>query len=127
MLDKGATTLWESFAPTASLCHGFSAGPTYHLSQNLAGLHPFAEHFGMMWFQPKFAELDWVQAEVATDWGPYGVTWRKTGPDRIEADVNMPPEVNLLVQAPEGWRTPALSFDRSAYRQTHKIVFERMK
>ena len=38
MLDKGATTLWESFAPTASLCHGFSASPTHQLSRRMLGV-----------------------------------------------------------------------------------------
>ena len=40
MLDRGATTLWESFAPTASLCHGFSASPTYQLSRRVLGIAP---------------------------------------------------------------------------------------
>src|SRR5580658_1581696 len=40
MLARGATTLWESFEPTASLCHGFSASPTYQLSRRLLGVSP---------------------------------------------------------------------------------------
>src|SRR6202012_2480432 len=38
MLERGATTLWESFEPTASLCHGFSASPTYQMSRRILGV-----------------------------------------------------------------------------------------
>ena len=38
MLARGATTLWESFDPTASLCHGFSATPVYQLSTEVLGV-----------------------------------------------------------------------------------------
>lgn len=40
MLEAGATTLWESFTPAASLCHGFSATPVYQLSRHLIGIAP---------------------------------------------------------------------------------------
>ena len=45
MLARGATTLWESFEPTASLCHGFSATPVYQLSTEVLGVTPLAPGF----------------------------------------------------------------------------------
>lgn len=127
MLEKGATTLWESFAPTASLCHGFSASPVFQLTENVAGLDATARLFPKLFFHPNFLDLDWVRAEIATTMGPFGVVWKRTRDDRIEAMVDLPPEAHPWVEEPKGWRTPTQSFEVSAHRQTHKIVFERTK
>ena len=53
MLARGATTLWESFEPTASLCHGFSATPTYQLSRRVLGVAPAAPGFAERDAQPR--------------------------------------------------------------------------
>ena len=52
MLARGATTLWESFEPTASLCHGFSASPTYQLSRRVLGVAPAAPGFAEIALRP---------------------------------------------------------------------------
>ena len=58
MLDKGATTLWESFAPTASLCHGFSASPTHQLSRRMLGVAPAEPGFAEIVVRPDLAGLE---------------------------------------------------------------------
>lgn len=45
MIEAGSTTLWEVMTPSASLCHGFSASPTYFLSRHVLGVAPGAPGF----------------------------------------------------------------------------------
>jgi hypothetical protein len=66
MLHKGATTLWESFAPTASLCHGFSATPTYQLVTGLLGLQPSADGFASVRIAPLPTDLSHVECRFGT-------------------------------------------------------------
>lgn len=66
MLHKGATTLWESFAPTASLCHGFSATPTYQLVTGLLGLQPSADGFASVRIAPLPTDLSHVECRIGT-------------------------------------------------------------
>ncbi|MFI4933330.1 MAG: alpha-L-rhamnosidase N-terminal domain-containing protein [Caulobacterales bacterium] len=69
MLAQGATTLWESFAPTASLCHGFSASPTYQLSRRVLGIAPAAPGFATIEAAPDLADLDHAEGIVPTPRG----------------------------------------------------------
>jgi len=62
MLARGATTLWESFEPTASLCHGFSASPTWQLSRRVLGVGPGAN--GAIELSPDLADLDHAEGVV---------------------------------------------------------------
>jgi alpha-L-rhamnosidase len=66
MLASGATTLWESFGPTASLCHGFSASPTYQLVTQIVGLQPGSPGFGSLRFNPQMAGLKHVSGAIET-------------------------------------------------------------
>jgi alpha-L-rhamnosidase len=69
MLARGATTLWESFEPTASLCHGFSATPTYQLSRRVLGVGPAAPGFARVALSPDLAGLDHASGVVPTPHG----------------------------------------------------------
>ena len=61
MLARGATTLWESFEPTASLCHGFSATPTYQLSRRVLGVGPGRQGMAEIEVGPDLADLDYAE------------------------------------------------------------------
>ncbi|NJS14321.1 MAG: hypothetical protein HC788_06480 [Sphingopyxis sp.] len=89
MLAKGATTLWESFAPTASLCHGFSASPTYHLVNGVAGLQPAGDGFAALRFAPQPAGLAQVTASLETVKGRVTAVLNAQG-QRIEARLTLP-------------------------------------
>ena len=75
MLARGATTLWESFEPTASLCHGFSATPTYQLSRRMLGVAPAAPGFAEIELAPDLAGLDHAEGVVPTPRGDVGRGW----------------------------------------------------
>lgn len=91
MLDQGATTLWESFGPTASLCHGFSATPLYQLSTEVLGIRPLEPGFRRFRFAPQFADLTEARGVFPTVHGDIRVSWKR------EAD-----GADLTIEVPDG-------------------------
>src|SRR6185312_473993 len=101
MLEQGATTLWESFAPTASLCHGFSASPTYQLSRRMLGVAPAAPGFEAISVTPDLAGLDNAEGVVPTRHGDVTVRLARDG-DGFVAQVQAPPGVPTTLNAAPG-------------------------
>ncbi|MNM93823.1 Bacterial alpha-L-rhamnosidase [compost metagenome] len=64
MVDAGATTLWEAMSPFASLCHGFSASPTYFLSRHILGVAPVKPGFEEVRVAPDLADLQFAEGLV---------------------------------------------------------------
>lgn len=98
MIDAGATTLWESFTPVASLCHGFSATPVYQLSKHVLGVAPLADGFAEFTVKPAGSALDWARGVVPTGSGMIDVDWKRVDSD-ILANVAYPAVLNF--KAPE--------------------------
>jgi alpha-L-rhamnosidase len=105
MLARGATTLWESFEPTASLCHGFSATPTYQLSRHVLGVAPAAPGFAAVALSPDLADLDHARGIVPTPRGDIDVRLERTAdgliaryrlPDGLTANVSPAPGLALV-------------------------------
>jgi alpha-L-rhamnosidase len=108
MLARGATTLWESFEPTASLCHGFSATPTYQLSRRVLGVAPAAPGFASVALSPDLAGLDHAEGIVPSPHGDVEARLERDGagfvaryrlPGGLTARVAPPPGL-ALVAAP---------------------------
>ena len=64
MIDAGSTTLWEAMTSYASLCHGFSASPTYFLSRHVLGVAPATPGFGRIRVSPDLIDLDHAEGVV---------------------------------------------------------------
>ncbi|MEX2207818.1 MAG: alpha-L-rhamnosidase C-terminal domain-containing protein, partial [Myxococcota bacterium] len=103
MLARGATTLWESFAPTASLCHGFSATPVFQLSTEVLGVTPLAPGFTRFRFAPQPADLSFARGVFPTAAGDVRVDWIRR-PDRIELALEVPPGARAELVDPPGFR-----------------------
>ncbi|WP_395781673.1 alpha-L-rhamnosidase N-terminal domain-containing protein [Aquidulcibacter sp.] len=69
MLARGATTLWESFEPTASLCHAFSASPTWQLSRRVLGVYPLSPGYLSIGVAPNLANLEHASGVFPTPVG----------------------------------------------------------
>ncbi len=89
MLDAGADTLWESLGPTASLCHGFSASPTYQLVYAVAGLQPADTGLAGFAISPQMAHLEKVETTLPTIHGDIVLALRRTD-HTIDGTVTLP-------------------------------------
>jgi alpha-L-rhamnosidase len=101
MLARGATTLWESFGPTASLCHGFSATPTYQLSRHVLGVKPAAPGFAAIELRPHLHDLEFVDGIVPTVRGDVNVRLEKNA-DGFSLRAQVPKDITLTVAAAPG-------------------------
>jgi hypothetical protein len=99
MLARGATTLWESYDPTASLCHGFSATPVFQLSAEVLGVRPLEPGFRRLRIAPQLGDLEHARGVFPTVRGDVYVGWKREGrglrlavtvPEGTEAEV-VPP------------------------------------
>jgi hypothetical protein len=102
MLARGATTLWESFAPTASLCHGFSATPVFQLSTELLGVEPLAPGFARFRFSPQPADLAFARGVFPTVAGDVVVAWTRRG-DALEVELEVPAGTRAELVDPPGF------------------------
>jgi alpha-L-rhamnosidase len=108
MLARGATTFWEHFsldwAPGllpdrgTSLCHGWSAGPTYSLPAHVLGVRLDMPRKRIT-VAPEPGDLTWARGTVPTEAGPVHVRWSRTDsaflaevdvPEGCCADVHLP-------------------------------------
>jgi alpha-L-rhamnosidase len=99
MLERGATTFWEHFTLDSppglvpsrgvSLCHGWSAGPTYSLPARVLGVTPESPGFARVKVRPQLADLDCARGSVPTPAGTVNVSWERN-PDGFGIEVELP-------------------------------------
>lgn len=88
MLDRGASTFWESFDPAedrdqelqlygrrwgVSLCHGWSGAVVAALAGHILGVRPTQPGFTAVAVEPAAVDLAWVRGSVPTSDGPIQV------------------------------------------------------
>ena len=110
MLERGATTFWESdFSLTwpdgqvlsrgVSYCHGWSAAPTYVLPAYVLGVRPLEPGFRRVLVEPELGDLDWAEGRVPTPHGPVCVNWSR-GADIFRMEVALPAGCTAQVVLP---------------------------
>ncbi len=77
MLEKGATTFWEHFEPTDSMCYASSSGPAAQLQAYVLGVRPTGEP-GRVRIEPQLADLDWAKGKVTAAGGVVSVEWQRS-------------------------------------------------
>jgi hypothetical protein len=120
MLERGATTLWESYDPTASLCHGFSATPVYQLSAEVLGVFPLEHGFRRFRIAPQLADLEYARGVFPTVRGDVSVEWSRDG-DTLRLTLTVPPGTEAKFVAPAGYASdvPVLAAG------THRLTLRR--
>lgn len=101
MLDAGATTFWEQWEPHWSLCHAWSAAPTYDLLAEHAGIRPTAPGFEEFEVRLRPCHLTWLRATVPTPRGDIAVHYAR----RPESDLTLPTGERILT----GPKSPAIT------------------
>jgi hypothetical protein len=109
MLERGATTFWEHFTLDSppglvpsrgvSLCHGWSAGPTYWLPARILGVTPGAPGFSRVSIRPHLADLDHARGRVPTPRGVVNVSWERSS-EGFGIEVDLPEECEAQLSLP---------------------------
>jgi alpha-L-rhamnosidase len=117
MIDEGATSFWEAYDPAwpksnphvdlqadgtsgyfVSLAHGWSAGPTYWLMEQVLGIRPVAEGFSKTVIRPDLIDLKWARGQEPTPSGMLKVDLRDEG--GLRAGIVLPAGVEATVLFP---------------------------
>lgn len=118
MLDEGATSFWEAYDVDwykedfhaslqadnrsgyfVSLAHGWSAGPTAWLMQQVLGIQPTGAGFETVNLRPDLLDLQWVKGAMPTPHGVIKVDAKKVGAGMTVA-VDVPQGVVARLSVP---------------------------
>ena len=113
MLDRGATTLWETFAGaytqdenwTRSWCHAWSSAPLYLLPAYVLGVRPLEPGFGHALIAPQLGDLEWAEGRVPTPHGEIEVRAAQAGAtqagEALNLEVRLPAGVSAILHLPK--------------------------
>jgi hypothetical protein len=119
MIAEGATTFWEAYYPSwpkndfhaslqaddgtgyyVSLSHGWSAGPTAWLMEQILGIQPTAPGFTQVTIRPDLAGLKWAKGAEPTPHGLLKVSLQQK--HGLQTTIDLPPDVEAVVLVPLG-------------------------
>ena len=103
-IEAGATTFWEMYHPeqermTRSHCHGWSAAPTFFLTQNVLGIRPLEPGYAKVRIAPQPADLTWAQGRVPTPRGIVECQWTRSNTG-FTLEAKLPPGAPARIELP---------------------------
>jgi hypothetical protein len=134
MLDKGATTTWETFRGwtedlmygmwTRSWCHAWSSSPAFFLSRYILGVSPLEPGFERAAIAPQLCDLTWVEGKAPTPHGAIEVrAGRQDG--KISLQVSLPPAVSAEVRLPANGGAVSVAGTPAHHRQEgNEVIVE---
>ena len=104
-IEAGATTFWEMYDPAAerhtrSHCHGWSAAPTFFLTQHVLGVQPLEPGYETVLVRPQPSGLRWAHGRVPTPHGIVTCDWQR-GEREFTITVETPPGIPAHIEMPE--------------------------
>ena len=136
MVDEGATSFWEAYDPSwyhedfhsslqsdnrsgyfVSLAHGWSAGPTAWLMEQVLGIRPVGAGFATVDVRPDLVGLDWAKGAEPTPHGLLKVDVRKSG-GGVAIAVDVPEGVVARVSVPVSSSTSRVTSNGAAVTST---------
>jgi hypothetical protein len=99
MLEAGATTWWEHFGGSASLCHAWSIAPTFDLSAFVLGVQVTGPGYAAFRVEPYPADLIWAKGVIPTVLGDVAVAWKREG-SSFELTVTAPMKAVVELSVP---------------------------
>ncbi len=136
MLNEGATSFWEAYDPAwykedfhsslqsdnrsgyfVSLAHGWSAGPTAWLMEQVLGIEPTGAGFSTVDIRPDLVDLQWAKGAEPTPKGLLKVDVHK-GTGGLETVVDVPEGVVARVSVPVPSPTAQVVVNGSAQTAT---------
>jgi len=119
MLQEGATSFWEAYDPSwykedfhsslqsdnrsgyfVSLAHGWAAGPTAWLMEEVLGIQPTGAGFSTVDIRPDLVDLAWAKGGEPTPKGLLKVDARKDPAGSMTVAVDVPEGVVARVSVP---------------------------
>jgi len=113
MLDRGATTCWETFPGyerdrwTRSFCHAWSAAPGYFLPAYQLGVRAAKPGFAEILISPEPVDLKWCEGVVPTPKGDVKVRWDRG--TEFSIHVELPSEVPCVIELPADTAKPRIT------------------
>ena len=120
MLNEGATAFWEAYDPSwykedfhsslqadnrsgyfVSLAHGWSAGPTAWLMEEVLGIQPTGAGFSTVDIRPDLIDLSWAKGAEPTPHGLLQVSARKSA-NGMNVSIDLPEGIVARVSVPVG-------------------------
>ncbi len=103
-IEEGATTFYETYyhdkeRKARSHCHGWSAAPTYFLSQHVLGISPEQAGYATVRIAPKPGDLKWAAGRVPTPHGLVSCRWRNED-DQFTLELNCPDGLPAVIELP---------------------------
>lgn len=103
-VENGATTFWETYHPdeprmTRSHCHGWSAAPTFFLTQHVLGVRPITPGYEVVQITPPPLNLSWARGRVPTPRGEIGCAWESC-PQKLTLCLSLPPRTTARIELP---------------------------
>lgn len=95
MIKLGLTTCLESFEPSRSDCHAWSAHPNFNMLSIICGVNPSAPGFKEVEISPNLGNLNWVKGGIAHPKGIINVEYTKT-PEGLKAAITLPKGISGL-------------------------------
>ncbi|MBJ9993510.1 alpha-L-rhamnosidase-related protein [Paenibacillus sp. S28] len=138
MLDRGATTWWETFDPNlpfsttpspylghtptyledavpVSLCHGWGASPTYLLNRELLGINISMAGDEQVTLRPSpVTEVEWAEGSVVTRYGKISAQWKRDVDGVYRFEARLPAQMT--------WKAPGLRDISVSMDQDHVHV-----
>jgi hypothetical protein len=120
MVEEGATSMWEAYDPSwykedfhaslqadnrsgyfVSLAHGWSAGPTAWLMEEVIGIEPTGAGFNTVDIRPDLLDMQWAKGAEPTPQGLLKVEARKEA-NGTTVTLDIPQGVTARVLVPSG-------------------------
>ncbi|WP_249732831.1 alpha-L-rhamnosidase-related protein [Paenibacillus lautus] len=118
MLDRGATTWWETYDPSTPACtvpsayqgntptylvdhipvsfsHGWGASPSYILTQSVLGLDLSRLGDQEVYLAPHAGDLDWAEGAVPTRFGMMEGSWKRGKGGKLKYELTIPEGITV--------------------------------
>lgn len=102
MATLGDSTTWEHFEHKASLCHGWSAGPSLWLLTEVLGIKQLEPGCKKVRIEPWLGDLTWASGVMPTPAGALSVYVRRRADGSMAVDVSAPQGVEYEVDLRRG-------------------------
>jgi alpha-L-rhamnosidase len=121
MLDRGATTWWETFDAddrySSALSHGWGSAPTWFLSTRVLGIA--RDRTGNLSITPALDVLNYANGSVPIDGGSIDVSWKRLSCEATELTVRL--------DAPAQLRMPRSANVASAWTERGRVSVESLR